>query len=266
MRAGMEALGPSDDPTKADRRFWDEYAFEYLAEHGRTLGDADFVWGPEGLREADSQILGTPEELAGKRILEFGCGAAQCSRYLASLGLDVTASDLSGQMLEAARELNAKTGIEVPLVRADARSQPFGDAAFDVVFTSFGALPFVESLAEVFEEAARLLRHGGVLAYSAMHPVRWMFPDSPHSRDMTVTTSYFAREPYVERDDSGMLTYAEFPHAFAEHINALVGSGLVPERVAEPQWPEGRDIVWGAWGPDRSRFIPGTLVVRARKP
>ena len=264
MRAGMEELREGDDPTRADRRFWDEYAFEYLAEHGEILGDADFIWGPEGLREAEAQVLGSPAELKGKRILEFGCGGAQCARYLASLGLDVTATDLSAQMLETARELNARTGIEVPVLRADARSQPFADASFDVAFTSFGALPFVERLIDVFAEAARLLAPGGILAYSAVHPIRWMFPDSPYKADMTVTTSYFASEPYIERDRSGQLAYTEFPHPFAEHMNALAEAGFAVEEVIEPRWPEGRKVVWGAWGPERSAYIPGTLIVRAR--
>lgn len=265
MSAGMQRLRKDDDPTRADRRFWDEYAFEYLAEHGSILGDADFIWGPEGLREAEAQVLGSPESLAGARILEFGCGAAQCARYLASLGLDVTATDLSAQMLETGRELNAKTGIDVPLIRADARSQPFEDASFDVAFTSFGALPFVERLSDVFDEIARLLVPGGILAYSAVHPIRWMFPDSPYKADMTVTTSYFAPEPYIERDSRGTLAYTEFPHSFAEHMNSLAAAGFVVERVIEPQWPEGRTVVWGAWGPERSAYIPGTLIVRARR-
>src|SRR5664280_1453010 len=62
----------------ANRRWWDGDADAYLAEHGRFLGGdqpsaARFVWGPEGLDEADVGLLG---DVAGRRVLEVGCGAA----------------------------------------------------------------------------------------------------------------------------------------------------------------------------------------------
>ncbi|MBS2539867.1 SAM-dependent methyltransferase, partial [Catenulispora sp. NF23] len=72
----------SDSATiRANRGWWDANADEYQAEHGAFLGDARFVWCPEGLDEAEARLLGT--ELAGKRVLEVGAGAGQCSRWLA---------------------------------------------------------------------------------------------------------------------------------------------------------------------------------------
>ncbi|NKY06382.1 SAM-dependent methyltransferase, partial [Cellulomonas hominis] len=67
----------------AGRRWWDANAGDYLDEHGAFLGDDDFVWCPEGLREADAHLLG---DVAGRRVLEVGSGAAQCSRWLAAHG------------------------------------------------------------------------------------------------------------------------------------------------------------------------------------
>ena len=65
--------------TRANRHWWDGDADNYHAEHGAFLGVADFVWCPEGLREADAHLLG---EVAGRRILEVGAGSAMCSRWL----------------------------------------------------------------------------------------------------------------------------------------------------------------------------------------
>ncbi|MFJ6955561.1 SAM-dependent methyltransferase, partial [Micromonospora aurantiaca] len=65
---------------RANRGWWDTDADAYQAEHGAFLGDADFVWCPEGLREADARLLG---EVAGRRILELGAGAAAAARWLA---------------------------------------------------------------------------------------------------------------------------------------------------------------------------------------
>ncbi len=60
--------------SKASRTYWDSAASEYLEEHGAFLGDDRFVWCPEGVDEADAQLLGS---VRGKRVLEIGCGAAQ---------------------------------------------------------------------------------------------------------------------------------------------------------------------------------------------
>src|SRR4051812_13442153 len=62
----------SGENRRASRHWWDDDADAYQGEHGEFLGDVDFVWCPEGLREADAHLLG---EVAGTRILELGCGA-----------------------------------------------------------------------------------------------------------------------------------------------------------------------------------------------
>ncbi|MFL6111753.1 MAG: SAM-dependent methyltransferase, partial [Catenulispora sp.] len=73
--------GPESE--RASRAWWDADAADYLAEHGRDIGDVDFVWGPEGLREADARLLG---DVAGRDVLEVGCGSAPCARWLATAG------------------------------------------------------------------------------------------------------------------------------------------------------------------------------------
>ncbi|HEX2705962.1 MAG TPA: class I SAM-dependent methyltransferase, partial [Candidatus Lustribacter sp.] len=88
----------------ANRSWWDHEADGYYAEHGGFLGDSGFVWGPEGLREADLHLLG---DVTGSRVLEIGAGAAQCGRYLATQGATVVATDLSMGMLRQGARLNA---------------------------------------------------------------------------------------------------------------------------------------------------------------
>ncbi|CCH88793.1 protein of unknown function [Modestobacter italicus] len=56
------AAGPAES-ARANRGWWDAAAPAYLAEHGGDLGDADFLWCPEGLREADAHLLG---DVAGR--------------------------------------------------------------------------------------------------------------------------------------------------------------------------------------------------------
>ena len=45
---------------------WDRYADEYQATHGTFLGDAGFVWGPEGHTEDELGILGDVTGLGSK--------------------------------------------------------------------------------------------------------------------------------------------------------------------------------------------------------
>jgi 2-polyprenyl-3-methyl-5-hydroxy-6-metoxy-1,4-benzoquinol methylase len=107
------------DPTesvRASRAWWDGYAADYQVEHGDFLGDADFVWGPEGLRERDARLLG---EVVDRDVLEVGCGAAQCSRWLVGQGARPVAFDLSRGQLREGRRINKETGVSVPLVQAD---------------------------------------------------------------------------------------------------------------------------------------------------
>jgi len=75
---------------RANRRWWDADADSYHTAHGTFLGVADFVWSPERLGEADAHLLG---DVAGKLVLEVGCGAAMCSRWLAEAGARPVAFD-----------------------------------------------------------------------------------------------------------------------------------------------------------------------------
>src|SRR4029453_6842562 len=129
--AGGVARRPAgtEESVRANRRWWDAAAPAYLAEHGSDLGDADFLWCPEGLREDEAHLLGDVE---GRRVLEIGCGSAPCARWLRRAGADVVALDLSAGMLQRAAELNRSTGIAVPLVQADAGALPVGDATMDL--------------------------------------------------------------------------------------------------------------------------------------
>src|SRR5947208_1932352 len=125
------SAGP-EESARANRWWWDAAAPAYLAEHGDDLGDVDFLWCPEGLRETDAHLLG---DVAGRRVLEIGCGSAPCSRWLRREGADVVALDLSAGMLARAAELNRSTGIHVPLLQADAGALPLLDDSVDVACT-----------------------------------------------------------------------------------------------------------------------------------
>jgi SAM-dependent methyltransferase len=161
----------TDDNRRASRGWWDRDADHYQARHGDFLGDADFVWCPEGLREADARLLG---KVAGRRVLEVGCGAASVARWLSGQGAEVVAADLSAGMLRHARLADDHLGTRTRLVHCDAMALPFASESFDLACTAFGAVPFVDDSARVMREVCRVLRPGGRWAFSVAHPIEWV--------------------------------------------------------------------------------------------
>lgn len=260
--AGFMAV-PDEVGARAVRRWWDENAAGYQAEHGPFLGAADFCWGPEGLRESQANLLG---EVAGLRILEVGAGAAQCSRWLARRRAQVVATDVSSGMLAQARKLNVETGTPVPLVQADARALPFHAGSFDAVFTAFGAIPFVPDAARIHREVARVLRPGGRWVFSTSHPIRWALPDDPGEDGLRVVRPYFDRTPYVESRPNGEVEVVEYHRTVGDHVGDVVAAGLRVERLVEPEWPAENTAAWGGWSPLRGELVPGTLIVVSRAP
>jgi len=251
------------ESVRANRRWWDAAAPAYLAEHGSDLGDADFLWCPEGLREADAHLLG---DVTGRRVLEIGCGSAPCARWLRLAGADVVALDLSAGMLARAAELNRSTSVDVPLLQADAGALPVASGTVDIACSAFGGLPFVADVEGALTEVARVLRPGGRFVASVNHPMRWPFPDSPDPEDLRVISSYFDRRPYVETDDDGYTVYVEHHRTVGDWVRAVVGGGLVLEDLLEPEWTPGRTQDWGQWSPERGALIPGTLILVGAKP
>ena len=264
---GRRAVG-ADETARANRRWWDDAADDYQAEHAEFLGGPDqarFVWGPEGLDEAAVQLLGPTSTLAGRRVLEIGCGAATCARWLAAQGAVSVAFDLSQRQLTHAQQLNG-TPPAVHLLQADARHIPIGDATIDVACSAFGALPFVADSAAVMSEVYRVLRPGGRFAFSVTHPMRWALPDDPGPGGLTISSSYFDRTPYVESDADGRATYVEHHRTFGDRVREIVAAGFLLADVVEPEWPAENPHTWGGWSPLRGQLVPGTAIFVCDKP
>jgi SAM-dependent methyltransferase len=197
-------------------------------------------------------------------VLEVGCGAGNGGRWVVSQGARVIGIDLSAAMLAAGKALDAQTGHTLPTAQADAAELPFRSESFDVCFSAFGALPFVPEPARVLSEMARVLRPGGRVVCSVVHPVRWMFPDDGGPEGLRVTQSYFDRRAYVEEDASGQPVYVEHHRTVSDWVRDWTDSGLVLDRLVEPEWVDGA-LPWGAWTPERGALMPGTLILQGHR-
>lgn len=247
----------AEESRRASHQWWDVAADAYQREHGTFLGDRQFVWGPEGLDEADARLLG---DVAGSTVLEIGCGAGQCGRWLVTQGARVVGLELSGRQLNHSRRLDRRTGVALDVVQADATRLPFADASFDLVCSSYGALPFLADAPAVLRGIQRVLRPGGRFVFSVSHPMRWSFLDDPGEGGLVAVHSYFDRRAYVEEDDRGVATYVEHHRTVGDWVRAITAADLRLTDLVEPEWPAGHERTWGGWSPLRGRIIPGTAI------
>ncbi|MFD5555838.1 methyltransferase domain-containing protein [Streptomyces sp. NPDC127068] len=245
------------ESSRANRGWWDRNADEYQSDHGAFLGDGRFVWGPEGLDEADARLLGPAGALEGRDVLEIGAGAAQCARWLAEQGARPVALDLSHRQLQHALRIGADG---IAMVEADAGALPFRDGSFDLACSAYGALPFVADPVRVLREVRRVLRPGGRFVFSVTHPIRWAFPDEPGPEGLSVAASYFDRTPYVEQGEDGEAVYVEHHRTVGDRVRDVVAGGFRLVDLVEPEWPLWNREEWGGWSPLRGQLIPGTAI------
>ena len=122
---------------------------------------AEITWGIWSVPEAEVRVL---PELAGKDVVELGCGTAYVSAWLARCGARPVGVDITPAQLETARAMQKEFGLEFPLIEADAAVTGLPDGSADLVVSEYGASIWVDPYRWV-PEAARLLRTGGELVF-----------------------------------------------------------------------------------------------------
>jgi SAM-dependent methyltransferase len=262
----MDSSAPSPiDPgslTEHERRnraSWDESSDEYQGQHGSQLAESGGrAWGTWQIPEADLRVLG---DVAGKDVLELGCGAAQWSIALALAGARPVGLDLSERQLEHARRLQAAAGVRFPLVHASAEAVPLPDASFDIVFCDHGAMTFADPYRTV-PEAARLLRPGGLLAFNHEAPILSVcWPLHAEHAGETLVNDYFGMHALDDGEDvSFQLPHGEWIRLF--RANGFVIEDLLELRPAADAVSSYRNDDERAW----SRRWPGEEIWRVRRP
>ncbi|HKA92705.1 MAG TPA: class I SAM-dependent methyltransferase [Acidimicrobiia bacterium] len=240
-----------------NRDFWDADADDYQAVHGADLTARSLAWGAWRTSEDELDVLG---DTRGLDLLELGCGAAQWSIALAGLAGRPVGLDQSLVQLKHAVANRETVGAAVPLVAASGEAVPFRDASFDVVFCDHGAMSFSPPDATV-PEVARLLRPGGLLAFSQTTPLLYLTWDERRQRqDTRLHRSYFG----LGRLDLGdgtvdfQVPHGEWFRLFREH-------GFVVEDLIELQPGEDASTTYDDFAPHEwARRWPAEQIWKVR--
>ena len=145
-----------------NRASWTKSNEQYTHEHGvRAWRQDEVTWGLWGIAESELEVL---PDVSGKDVIELGCGTAYFSAWLARRGARPVGVDITPAQLETARQLQRATGLEFPLLEANAENVPLADASFDLALSEYGASIWCDPYKWI-PEAARLLRPGGELLF-----------------------------------------------------------------------------------------------------
>jgi ubiquinone/menaquinone biosynthesis C-methylase UbiE len=105
-------------------------------------------------------ILSRLGDVTGKYLLDLGCGAGENSVYFARKGARCVAGDFSAGMVEVARCLAQRHGVEISARTINAMDIDFSDKTFDIVYAA-NLLHHVDTKKSL-NEIHRVLKPGGV--------------------------------------------------------------------------------------------------------
>src|SRR5262245_31318366 len=247
----------SSSDSLRNRAAWDRISDGYQARHAEFIGRPEPRWGMWQIPESELQVLG---DVAGKDVLELGCGAAQWGILLATRGARVVGLDNSERQLEHARAAMAGAGVEVPLVHSAAESVPLPVGTLDIVFCDHGAMSFAGPLV-VVPEVARLLRPAGLFAFSHYSPLGWICTGENDETVERLVVDYFGLHRWEAPGEP-----VGFNLGYGDWIRLFRQSGFSVEDLMEIQPPAGasttyRTEVETAW----ARRWPMEEIWRVRK-
>jgi len=246
------------DEALRNRAYWDSKSDEYQRRHRAFIGQGEPRWGVWQIPESELQVLG---DVARKDVLELGCGAAQWSILLANAGARPVGLDNSERQLEHARRLMSEAGVDFPLVHASAETVPLPDETFDVVFCDHGAFTFADPY-RVVPEAARLLRPGGILAFSHLSAIALICqnPENDWNVEPKLHLDYFGMH---EVSDGEVVEY-QLP--YGGWIRLFRANGLTVEDLIEPRpSAAATSTYWNEEGREWARRWPSESIWKARK-
>jgi len=197
-----------------------------------------FINGKSSLNPIELDLL---KDVQGKDVLHLQCHFGMDTLTLARMGAKATGVDLSDKSINYARDLNNQLGLDAEFICSNVYdlNDDVLDKKFDIVFSSYGAIPWLEDLDKWAEIISHYLKPGGIFVFAEFHPVVWMFDDNfTH-----LAYNYFKEEAIIEFEESSYAnpddTYSEkvetisWNHSLSEVITSLLGSGLTLTHFGE---------------------------------
>lgn len=248
------------DYLRANTEAWEGRRQDQLLLAGRQWAATEPTWGIFGVPESQARLL--PTSLSGARTLEFGCGTAYVSAWLARRGAQPIGIDPTPGQLGIARDFQREHGLYFPLVLAPAEHVPLGSASFDLVISEYGAAIWADPCRWI-PEAARVLRPGGELLFLGNSTLLMLcVPDTEGlAAGDRLLRPHFGMHRFEWPDDDTV----EFHLGHGDWIRLLRANGFVIEDLIELRPAAGvqseYDFVTAEWA---SRW-PCEEVWRARR-
>lgn len=218
--------------------------------------------------------------IAGLYGLDIGCGEGANTRALARGGARMQGIDIAPTFIRHAQSAEDAEPLGIAYRVADGAALPFESGVFDFA-TAFMSLMDMPDTGRVLAEARRVLRPGGFLQFSILHPCfvpphRKVLRDaSGEARavevggyfgavDGTVQQWHFETLTAEEKASSRPFRTPRFHRTLSQWVDALGAAGLTIERMdepsASPELAAAEPIVAD------TRVVPLALIVRARAP
>jgi SAM-dependent methyltransferase len=220
------------DYVARNRELWTETNAEYTDEQAvRAWHAEEITWGMFGVPETEVGVLG---DVDGLDVVELGCGTAYFSSWLARRGARPVGVDVTPAQLETARRMQADTGVEFPLIEANAEDVPLPDAGFDLALSEYGASIWCDPFIWI-PEAHRLLRPGGRLVFlcNSVLAMLCALDDEDATSDRLQRAQRGMHK--IEWSDGSV----DFHLGHGEMFELLRGTGFDIERLIELYAPDG---------------------------
>jgi SAM-dependent methyltransferase len=251
------------DYLERNRAVWTKANAEYTDARAREAWASEEIqWGMFGPNDSELGVLG---DVAGKDVIELGCGTAYFGSWLARRGARVTGVDLTPAQLETAGRMREETGVPIELIEANAEDVPLPDESFDLAVSEYGASIWCDPYKWI-PEAARLLRPGGELVFLCNSPISVLCsPDTPDGKvgEQLLRPHFGMHRMDWEGQDEG----TDFHLGHGDMLRLLLDNGLEVVGLWEIQAGESAkdhsyyDFVSAEW----ARKWPAEEIWKARK-